>query len=76
MKNFLFLFILSSLSFSSVYGGDGDYAVSKIAPELLQKADAVLRLEEITFEIKSIKTVPGKNIANVATRAPKTPAIL
>ena len=35
--------------------GDGDYAVSKIAPELLKNADAVLRLEDIKFEILSTK---------------------
>ena len=61
MKKGLFLFIASCLLFSFVFGGDGDYAVSKIAPELLLKADAVLRLEEITFEIKSTKEAVERN---------------
>jgi hypothetical protein len=37
------------------YAGEGDYAVSKIAAALLKNADAVLRLEELKFEINSTK---------------------
>ncbi len=38
-----------------VKAGDGDYAVSKIAPALLKSANAVLRLEELKFEINSTR---------------------
>ncbi|MEO8771882.1 MAG: DUF3857 domain-containing protein [Ferruginibacter sp.] len=46
-------FIFHSLLFAA--NGDGEYAVSKIAPALLKNANAVLRLEEIKFEIISTK---------------------
>jgi hypothetical protein len=46
-----FFLLLSLPSF----GGDGDYAVSKISPALLKNANAVLRVEDIKFEILSIK---------------------
>src|SRR5436190_7988316 len=42
------------MSFSS-FAGDGEYAVSKIVPTLLKNANAVLRLEDIKFEILSPK---------------------
>ena len=42
---FLFHFILQA--------SDGEYSVSKISFSLLKKANAVLRLEEQRFEIKS-----------------------
>src|SRR6266478_9267145 len=48
------LIILLFLSISSS-AYDGEYAVSKIAPELLKNADAVLRREEIRFEIISTR---------------------
>jgi len=34
---------------------DGDYAVARIAPSLLKNADAVLRAEELWFEVISLK---------------------
>ena len=37
------------------FAGDGDYAVSKISAALLKNANAVLRLEEIKFEIHNLK---------------------
>jgi hypothetical protein len=40
---------------------DGEYAVSRIAPALLKNADAVLRLVEMTFEIKSTKETIERN---------------
>lgn len=49
------IFILISLFLQAA---DGDYAVSKIAPGLLKNANAVLRLEEMRFEIIN----PGKAI--------------
>jgi transglutaminase-like putative cysteine protease len=42
------VFLLFSVS---SFAGDGEYAVSKISADLLKKADAVLRLEELNFEI-------------------------
>ena len=55
MPGFLFLFQLSMLA------GDGEYAVSKIAPALLKNANAVVRVEEIRFEINSTKETVLKN---------------
>jgi len=40
---------------------DGEFSVSKISPVLLKKADAVLRLDEMRFEINSTKAVVLKN---------------
>ena len=52
MKKVL-LFLTVLFLYFNVFAGDGDYAVSKIAPALLKNADAVVRLEDISFEIKS-----------------------
>jgi hypothetical protein len=46
------IFLLRSMQ---LFAGDGDYAVSKISAALIKNADAVLRLEEIKFEILSTK---------------------
>lgn len=35
------------------FGNDGEYAVSKIAPALLKNANAVVRLEDVRFEVVS-----------------------
>lgn len=56
-----FISIIFLFSSPALYAGDGDYAVSKISPALLKNADAVLRLEEITFEIKSTKEAIERN---------------
>ncbi|MBI1341328.1 MAG: DUF3857 domain-containing protein [Terrimonas sp.] len=51
-KNIIAFWVLALTSFNTWAGsGDDNYAVSKIAPALLKNADAVLRLEEIRFEI-------------------------
>src|ERR1051325_2457443 len=50
-----FLVIILFVFTTGIFAGDGDYAVSKISPTLTKNADAVIRLEEITFEIKSTK---------------------
>jgi len=39
---------------------DGPWAVSKISPELLKNANTVLRLEEVNFEIVSLKETVEK----------------
>jgi hypothetical protein len=44
-----------------LYAGDGDYAVSKISPALLKNADAVLRLEELSFEVINTRQAIEKN---------------
>jgi len=54
MKKFL-LIIISHLSGHFLYAGSGDYAVSKIPPALLKNANAVLRFEDIKFEVVSTK---------------------
>ena len=51
------LFLVFFAVFSRLFGnaGEGEYAVSKIAAGLLKNANAVLRSEELRFEIKSTK---------------------
>ena len=49
------------LSYSSVRASDGEYSVYKISPALLKGANAVLRLEEMRFEINSTKEAVLKN---------------
>jgi hypothetical protein len=44
-----------------LFAGDGDYAVSKISPALLKNANAVLRFENIKFEILSTKEAVETN---------------
>lgn len=41
--------------------GEGDYAVSRISPALLKNANAVVRLEQIRFEISNTKDATLKN---------------
>ncbi len=38
----------------NAHAGDGDYAVSKIAPALLKNASVVKRMEQVRFEIKDV----------------------
>ena len=60
MKNCLF--IIASLAAPMLaQAGDGDYAVSKISPALLKNANAVLRFEQIRFEIVSTKDAVETN---------------
>lgn len=51
MRRKIFVAVVFILSGLSSMAGDGEYAVSKIPPELIKKANAVLRLEELNFEI-------------------------
>jgi hypothetical protein len=55
------LIALFVFSVSLCFAGDGDYAVSKISPELLKNADAVLRMEDMRFEISSTKDAVERN---------------
>ena len=55
---FLGLILLANLT---LFAGDGEYAISKIAPALLKNANAVLRLEELRFEINSTQETILKN---------------
>ncbi len=53
MKNFLLLFLsLSTALFTA--SADSKYDVSKIKPELLKNADAVVRIDDINFDVKSV----------------------
>ena len=52
-KLFLIMVIIARHTF--LYAGDGEYAVSKISPDLMKNANAVLRFEDIKFEIHSTK---------------------
>src|SRR4030095_5921075 len=45
----------------NVLAGEGDYAVSRIAPALLKNANAVVRLEQVRFEINNTKNSTLKN---------------
>ena len=61
MRQLAFFAGLFLLSHSNSRAGDGEYAVSKISPLLLKGANAVLRLEEIRFEINSTKEAILRN---------------
>jgi len=54
MKKF-FLIIVSLLTSYFLFAGSGDYAVSKIPPALLKDANAVLRFEDMKFEVVGTK---------------------
>lgn len=54
MRRFLFACSLILLSATAVLAADGRYAVSGISPVLRLNADAVVRLEEIRFELKGL----------------------
>jgi len=54
MRKFI-LIIACAASVICTYAGDGDYAVSKISPTLMKNANAVLRFEDIKFEMHSTK---------------------
>ena len=56
LLNFIFVFTFFSLS-----AGDGDYAVSKIPAALLKNANAILRHENITFEVLNTKEAVETN---------------
>lgn len=58
------LLLVTGLLFSlqlTLLAGDGDYAVSKIPLALLRNANAVLRHEELRFEIRSTRETSFKN---------------
>src|SRR5436190_15227084 len=61
MRELKILVGLFLLSYTHTWAADGEYAVSKISPVLLKGANAVLRLEEIRFEINSTKDAVLKN---------------
>ncbi|MGC4039206.1 MAG: DUF3857 domain-containing protein [Chitinophagaceae bacterium] len=62
MRNRLTITISLCFAISlACYAGDGDYAVSKIPASLLKNADVVLRMEDIRFEINSVKNAVEKN---------------
>jgi hypothetical protein len=62
MKKLMWL-VVFSITANSVFAcnGDDDYAVSKISPLLRINANAVLRFEQITFEVISTKEAVEKN---------------
>ncbi|MEO6720498.1 MAG: DUF3857 and transglutaminase domain-containing protein [Ferruginibacter sp.] len=56
------LFVVLILSFNpSSFAGDGEYNVAKLSPALLKNANAVSRLEELRFEINSLRQTVLKN---------------
>ena len=55
MKKKSLLFVIFILIARIVFAGDGDYAVSKISPALVKNANAVVRLEDIRFEVVNTK---------------------
>ena len=61
MKKFIFSFIcLSMASLVFAHDGEDDYAVSKISPVLMKNANAVVRLMDINFEVRSKKEAVGR----------------
>jgi hypothetical protein len=60
MKKLFFIIACSAIG-TVVRAGDGDYAASKISPALIKNANAVLRLENIKFEILSPKEAVETN---------------
>src|SRR5215813_12515897 len=57
----LFLVIVIITECVLVYAEDGEYAVSKIPQALMKDANAVLRFEDIKFEIYSTKQAVETN---------------
>lgn len=55
MRRIVFVFFLAVSMTVTANATDGKYAVSGIAPSLRTNADAVIRLQEIRFEIKGLK---------------------
>lgn len=55
MRKLTISILVSLLSQLPVHAGEGEYAVSKIPLTLLKNANAVLRLEELHFEINSTR---------------------
>jgi transglutaminase-like putative cysteine protease len=59
MKAFICVVLVSAML--SARAGDGEYAASKIPTQLLKGADAVLRLEDIRFEVFSVREAEETN---------------
>lgn len=53
MKNLVLLY-LSLCTLISTVSADSKYEISKIRPELFKNADAVVRIDDINFEVKSV----------------------
>jgi hypothetical protein len=60
MKKWMLIFFLITGNLL-LHAGEGDYAVSKISPLLLKNANAVLRMEEVKFEVSSRSKAVLKN---------------
>jgi hypothetical protein len=60
MKKFFLIMVIVTRNIF-LYAGEGEYAVSKISPALMKNADAVLRFEDIKFEIRSTKEAVETN---------------
>lgn len=60
MKKWVISFI-TNFFVLSLLAGEGEYAVSKINPLLLKNANAVLRLEELKFEVSGTGKATYKN---------------
>lgn len=51
----VFIFLAFFSTQFTVWAGQGEYDVSKVSPDLLKNADAILRVEEIRFEVLNTK---------------------
>ena len=60
MKLFSLILLFVSTNLAT-FADDGEYAVSKINAALLKRANAVLRLEEINFEVVNVKHTIERN---------------
>ncbi len=61
MKNLITVCCFILISYNQLMAGDGEYAVSRISPQLLKKANAVVRIDEQRFEINNLKQTVLKN---------------
>src|SRR5215469_18604267 len=60
MKKYSFVVVLL-IYYATALANGGEYAVSKISPALLKNSDAVLRMEDVKFEIISTKEAVETN---------------
>jgi hypothetical protein len=61
MTKLAILWIVFLFPAVNVLAGEGEYAVSRISPALLKNANAVVRFEQIRFEISNTKNATLMN---------------
>src|SRR5680860_1430202 len=61
MRKFLILTWLAMSATVLLFANGGGYSVANIAPALIKNANAVLRLEEMRFEVSGTRDITLKN---------------